>query len=128
AHDPGFRLDGVGLDSAPLEDPPVGTGMELEAALEPFLVAVERVAVLHDELPYANEAAAGARLVPVLRLEVVPELRQLPVALNLAGVEGDRLLVRHGQNELAARPVGDVKDLRDGGPPGRLPQLGRRQD
>ena len=46
-------------------------------SLEPGLVAVERVRVLHDELADAEQAAARARLVAVLRLEVVPGLRQL---------------------------------------------------
>ena len=48
--------------------------------VEPVLVAVERVGVLHDELAHAEQAAARARLVAVLDREVVPELRQLLVA------------------------------------------------
>ncbi len=77
------------------------------------LVAVERVGVLHDELAHAEEPAARPRLVPVLDREVVPELRQLLVRLDLARVEGDRLLVRERQDEVAAVPVREVEDLRD---------------
>ena len=74
-------------------------------SLEPLLVAVERVRVLHDELAHAEEAAARPRLVAVLRLEVVPGLRQLLVALDLARVEGERLLVRQRQDEPPAGAV-----------------------
>ena len=44
---------------------------------------------------------ARTRLVAVLRLEVVEHLRQVAVRLDLARVEGHRLLVRHRQDELA---------------------------
>ena len=39
-------------------------------------------------------------------------------------MERDRLLVRHRQDEVAARPVVQVEDLGDLDPAGRLPQLG----
>ena len=48
--------------------------------------------------------------------------------LDLARVEGDRLLVRHRQDVVPAGAVVEVEDLRDLDPPGRLPQLGGRQD
>ena len=83
AHHPALRLDAGCLDAAALPDPLVGAPVRLEADVEAGLVAVERVRVLHDELADAQEAAAGPRLVSVLRLEVVPGLRQLPVALQL---------------------------------------------
>ena len=44
----------------------------------------KRVGVLHDELANADQPAARTRLVAVLRLEVIQDLRQLPVALDLA--------------------------------------------
>ena len=125
AHDPALRLDVDRLDPAAGEDPLVRLAVRLEAALDAVLVAVERVAVLHHELAEAQEAGARARLVPVLGLEVVPELRQLLVRLDLARVEGDGLLVRHRQHVRASVAVGDVKDLRDADAAGRLPQLGR---
>ena len=73
------------------------------------------------------QAAARARLVAVLGLEVVPALRKLPVALELARVEGERLLVGHRQDEPAARAILGVEDLRDLVAAGRLPELDRRQ-
>ena len=54
-----------------------------------------------------------ARLVAALRLEVVPGLRQLPVALELARVEGERLLVRQRQDEVTPGAVVDVEELRE---------------
>ena len=87
--------------------------VRLEAPVEPLLVAVERVRVLHDELADAEQAAARPRLVALLRLEVVEDLRQLPVGLDLARVERDRLLVRHRQHELAAAAVLELEELGD---------------
>ena len=127
AHDPALRLDVDRLDPAALEDLLVGRAVALEADPDAVLVAVERVAVLHHELAHPQEPAARAGLVPVLRLEVVPELRQLLVRLDLPRVERDRLLVREREDEVAVVPVAHVEDLGDPDPAGRLPQLGGRE-
>ena len=116
------------LEPAALPDALVGDRMLAEADVEAGLVAVERVAVLHDELADADQPAARARLVAILRLKVVPDLRQLLVRLELAPVEGDRLLMRERQDVVAARPVLEAEELGDRDPPGRLPELGRRED
>src|SRR5205823_10661448 len=79
SHGPALGLNVVRLESEALEDAAVRAAVRLEAPLYAFLIAVERVAVLHDELADAKEAAAGTRLVPILDLEVVPELRELLV-------------------------------------------------
>ena len=94
AHHPGLGLHLVELEPAALEDAVVGPALELEALRQALLVDVERVRVLHHELADAKQAAARAGLVAALRLEVVEHLRQLPVALQLARMEGERLLVR----------------------------------
>src|SRR5207248_9754195 len=104
-----------------------GLLVQPEAVLEPLRVAVERVGVLHDELADAEEAAARARLVAVLRLEVVPPLRELPVAADLARVGRERLLVRQRQDVLPSGAVLQAEELGDAGAAGRLPQLDRRQ-
>ena len=63
AHHPRLGLHGEDLELAAFEDPLVRTGMLLEADVEPGLVTVERVRVLHHELADAQQAAAGTRLV-----------------------------------------------------------------
>ena len=69
-----------------------------------------------------------ARLVALLDREVVEHLRQLPVALQLARVERERLLVRHRQH-VARAPLRSLsaEDLRDVVAAGLLPELDRRQ-
>ena len=99
--------------------------MLAEALVETGRVPVERVRILHDELADADEAAAGTRLVAILGLEVVPGLRQLLVALDLARVERERLLVRQRQDVVAPGAVVELEELRDRIPPGRLPELRR---
>ncbi len=99
-----------------------------EALVEPGLVAVERVRVLHDELAQPDEALAGPRLVALLDREVVEHLRKLAVALELARVERDRLLVRHRQDVLRAFAVLEAEELLDEVALRLLPQLERRED
>ena len=92
------------MDPATLEDPLVCAPVRLERDVEAFLVTIERVRVLHDELADAEQSPARARLVALLHREVVEDLRELAVALELARVEGERLLVRQRQDEVAAVP------------------------
>src|SRR6188472_1027352 len=111
AHDSRLGGDLHSLDPAALEDPFVGAGVLAEALVEAGGVAVERVGVLHDELAHADQPGARPGLVAVLDGEVVEDLRQLTVALDLAGVERDGLLVRHREDELAPGPVVQLEDL-----------------
>ena len=102
--------------------------MQLEALVEPLRVAVERIRVLHDELADADQAGARARLVALLRLEVVEHLRQVAVRLDLARVKGHRLLVRHREDELPVVAVTQLEHFGDVVAAGRLPELGRSQN
>ena len=126
AHHPRLGLHGKDLEPAAVEDPLVRVGMLLEAHVEPGLVTVERVRVLHHELPHAQQAAAGTGLVPALRLEVVEDLRQVAVGAELGEMERHRLLVRHREHERPARAVGQPEELGDPVAAGRLPELGGR--
>src|SRR5439155_18547386 len=105
AHDPGFGLDEVRLEPAALPDALVSSLVRVEALVQPGFVAVERVRVLHDEFADAQETAARPRLVALLRREVVPKLRELFVRLQLARVEGHRLLLRKRQHEITPAAV-----------------------
>src|SRR6185437_12237312 len=96
-----------------LERAVVGLALRLERAVESRLVAVERVGVLHDELAQPDQTLPRTRLVALLDRHVVEHLRQLPVALQLAGVEGDRLLVGHREDEVRALAVLEPEDLLD---------------
>ena len=95
------------------EDPVIRLLVLPEGDLEPRLVAVERVPVLHDELAKSEQPSARTRLVALLDREVVQKLRQLPVARDLPRVERHRLLVGHRQDVVAAVPILEAEDLRD---------------
>jgi len=101
--------------------------VRLEAPVEPGLVAVERVRVLHDELAHAQQPTARPGFVAFLGREVVPELRQLLVRLQLARVERHRFFVREREHVVAPGPVLELEDDRDPDSAARLPQLRRRQ-
>ncbi len=98
-----------------------------EAHVQPGLVAVERIGVLHDELAHPQKPATRPRLVAILDREVVEHLRQLPVALDLARVEGHGLLVRQREDESAPCAVLEVEHLGDRDAAGRLPELAGRE-
>jgi hypothetical protein len=86
--------------------------LELVAHVEPGLVAVAAVGVLHDELADADEAAAGSRLVAELRLEVVDHHWQLAIAADDAAEEvGDDLLVRHCEDHVASAAILEPEEL-----------------
>ena len=108
------------LELTALEDAVVRAFVKLEADVEPFLVPIERVRVFHDELADADEACTRARLIAVLRLEVVEHLRQVTVRLDLTRVERDGLLVGQGQHVLSVVAVTELEELGYRVPPRRL--------
>ena len=71
AHHPDVGGDRDGLQPETLEDPDVRPVLELVARLEPRVVEVAAVGVLHHELADPDQPAPRARLVAELRLEVV---------------------------------------------------------
>ncbi len=127
AHHPGLRLDGRVLETCPLEHPVVGPFVLAVRDVEPRLVAVERVRVLHDELAQPQKASARPRLVTLLDREVVEELRQLPIARDLLRMERHGLLVGQRQHVLAAVSVLEAEDLGDRVAARLLPELVGRE-
>ena len=104
AHHADVARHGDRLEAEPSEDALVGLVVQLVAVVQPGLVGIAAVAVLHDELADADQPAAGARLVAELGLEVVDDQRQLTVALDdVAQQVGHDLLVGHGQHHVASR-------------------------
>src|SRR5206468_255366 len=71
--------------------------------------------------------SARARLIALLRLEVVEDLRQVAVrAQDPRHMEGHALLMRHREHEVGAAPVLQLEELVDVVAPGLPPQLGRQ--
>ena len=130
-HHPDVGADRDCVEPEAPEDPLVGLVMLAVAHVQAGLVAVAAVRVLHDELSDSDQAAARPRLVAELRLEVVDEERQLPVALDhVAQEEGDHLLVGHREDHVAIGPVLEPDELGADRvvPSALLPDLGRVHD
>ena len=86
--------------------------VQVEALVQPRLVDVEGVAVLHDELAHAQQPRLRPRLIAELGLDLVPDLRQLLVAAQFAARDGGHdLFVRHAQAELGALAVLQAKHV-----------------
>src|SRR5262249_30817793 len=83
AHRARRGLDRERVEAAAREDAAIRLEMALEGRVEAGGVEVERVRVLHHELAHAQETRLRARLVAELRLELVPDLRQVAIAADL---------------------------------------------
>ena len=128
AHHPHVGLDAVPLQPGAVEDPVVGDDVLVVADLQAVCVAVEGVGVLHDELARAQHSGARARLVSLLDLEVVEDLREVAVGPHgLRDVGGDDLLVGHREHEVRALAVVELEELVDAVAPALLPELRGQQ-
>ncbi len=106
AHQAGVRLDHPHRDAHAREGAMVGLGHHLVAAVEPTLIRVEAVGVLHDELAAAEQAKPRADLIAELRGHLVEVHRKLAVGVDLIGrQESDHLLVRGSEHAGEAAPV-----------------------
>ena len=135
AHRPRHRRDDHVLQAEPVEDPDVGVAVQGVARVQPGVVDVEGVAVLHRELAAAEQAGAGPRLVPVLGLDLVQRDRQVLVgAVEVLHQEREHLLVGGAEQEvvpaavLEAEEVGAVLGPAAGGLVGLARQQGREGD
>src|SRR5256885_1077033 len=79
AHHPGVRLHDPEAQATALEDLAVGRRVGGVRAVEGGRVGIERVGIFHDELAGAEHARARPRLVALLRLDLVPDLRQVSI-------------------------------------------------
>jgi len=121
------------LEVAALEDAPVRRVHLPVVDVEPLVVHVERVRVLHEELAAAQEAEARADLVAELRADLVEVERELPPRRDRAPHHvGDGFLGRRRERELAALAVLEVEEdpvVHVAVPAARLhPQLLRLED
>jgi hypothetical protein len=129
SHHPHVALDPVPAQAAAVEDPVVGLDMAGIAVLQPLDIAVEAVGVLHHELARAQHTGPRPRLVALLGLQVVEDLRQLAVGADLTrDVEGDVLLVRHREHQLGPLAVLELEQLLDLVATRLAPELGGLHD
>ena len=112
AHRTGRRLDDDVLEAEPVEDPDVGVAVLLVGLLEPGVVDVEGVGVLHHELAPAQQPGARTRLVAVLGLDLVDRERQVLVGgVEVLHHEGEHLLVRGAEEVVGALAVLEPEDV-----------------
>ena len=130
AHGARVRLHHRIHQPAALEDAAVGLVMLLVRRVQPGLVHVEGVRILHDELAHPHQPRLGARLVAKLGLDLVPDLRKLLVTAQLAARDrGHHFFVRHAQAQIALEAVLQPEHVvaHDVPAAGLLPQFGRVQ-
>ena len=126
AHLARLTLDGTEGEAAPGEHARVRVEHLPVAPLQAFLVGVERVRVLHQELPAAQDPESRTQLVAVLPVDLVQVHRQVAVAAVLVGGrDRDHFLGGRRQGEAGLLAVGELEHERPVGlvPPRPLPQL-----
>ena len=123
-------MDHDELQSTTLENPAIDVMMLLIADVQACGVHVERVRVLHAELPHSQQSRLRARLVAEFLLNLVPDLRQLLIAPQfLARDLGHHLFFGHAQAEVAPAAVLQAKHVvaHQLPAPAGLPNLARMQ-
>ncbi len=79
----GVRFHGAELQLHPRQDPRVAVVHLLVGRVEACLIEMERVAILHGELPRSHHPESGTDLVTKLGLYLIEVARHLPVAVDL---------------------------------------------
>ena len=122
AHRARRRLDDDVLEAEPVEDLHVRIAVRLVGRLEPLIVDVEGVGVLHDELASAQDAGTRTRFVAVLRLDLIEAQRQVLVGrVEVLDQEREHLLVRRAEQHVVALAVLEPEQVGAvvGPPPGQ---------
>src|ERR1700761_910014 len=86
--------------------------MQIKAFVQSRRIDVERIRILHRELTHPQQSSLWPRLIAKLRLNLVPDLRQLLVAAQLVPRNARHdLLMRHAQAQLSALAVLQAKHV-----------------
>ena len=94
------------VEAAAVEDLLVSAVHIVVALVESFVVEVERVSILHDELAAPHETESGPHLITVLRLDLIKTHRKLLVARYVRPHDiGEYLFMRRSEAEVSALPV-----------------------
>ncbi len=118
------------LQSAAVENAAIGVVMFLIGNVKPGGIDVERVRILHDELPHPQQPGPGPRLIAKLGLNLIPDLRQLLVTAQLFARDlGHDFFFGHAQAEIGALAVFQAKQVvaHHRPAPAGLPKLARMQ-
>ena len=83
AHRPGVRLHHHELQPASIKNFAIALMVLLIRNIQPGGIQIERVRVLHDELPHSQQPRFRPRLIAEFRLYLIPDLRQLLIAAQL---------------------------------------------
>src|SRR5256884_1606879 len=127
----GIRLHGSKGEAAAGENALIGVIHFLVAELGAFLVPVEAVGVLHDELASPHEAEARTNFIPELGLDLITIQRELPIGTDVPTNQVcDHFLMRRTETEVALMTILDPEQLLPVKIPttGFPPKFARRRD
>ena len=107
---PGLRDHRDRLEPHAREGPQIGDEHPVVGMPGAGLVEVERIGVLHEELPRPHGAEPRSYLVPEFPLDVVEVQRQILVRSHIGAKDlGDHLLVGGSVEEIAPVPILDAQ-------------------
>ena len=111
-HGAAHRLhDGVGETEA-LENPFVRIAVVVVTLCQTFIINIEGVAVLHEELTATQETSTGARLISIFGLDLIQRNREVLVtAVQILHQKGKHLFVGGSEKEIGAFAVLQTKQV-----------------
>ena len=126
AHHADIAFDPIPGDRTPVEDPVVGLYAPGIHGVKTCFVSIEAVCVLHHEFAGPEDSGSRPGFVPFLELDLVEQLREIPVGADFSGnVCRYRLLMRHRQDHFRTLSVLKTEELFYSDPSGLLPWTGR---
>ena len=112
AHGSGFGLDHDILQPAAIKNGLISLAVKSVALIQSLRSQIETIGVLHRELPGSQKTRLGSGFIPELRLDLIPDLRQLPIGAKfVAGNGSEYFLMSHAQAQLAVRPIPETKQI-----------------
>ena len=112
AHHPGIGADDDEVEPGAAKNALVGAPVIPILLVQPGLVPIETVRVLHRELAHPDQPTTRAGLVPPLGLDVIDKHRQLAIGIDLLPCQiRDDLLVRHRQDHVALAAILEPRQL-----------------
>ena len=111
AHHARGRFDRNNLKPESLEHPAIRFEVLIEGVIEPSLIQIEGIGILHGEFADAQQAALRPCFVAELRLKLIPDLRQRLIRTQLRTMKRKNLFMRHSKSEVCALAILQAEHL-----------------
>jgi hypothetical protein len=100
------------IKTTPVKGTPVCLVVEGIAPVKPLVIDIETVGVLHRELAHPEQSGLWTRLISELDLNLVPDLRQIPIGADLVASNGRKdFFMGHSEAEIPPCSILNTKHV-----------------